>query len=275
MKSLSCSLLPVTAGLIACATLSHAELLVSDSFLVTPTGDDAGGVYEQGGIAGQSPDTLGFDPESKWSGAGKGLVNRVDGEGLTFDGYNAAGGSFLSKVMDRKVYQTTRDTKGELGADASQLFFAFLVNRTTTAGPGKVGVNFGRTGSGASESGPLEIGIAGTEYDVLVSSPSGPRTETTSGAGYSAGDTALLVLQVDVSSEDSDDDKWFLYVNPDLSAAPDTGAAALSGTGQLWARDTSLGAVQPRASKAEEPLGDWRIDEVRIATDFESLAKPE
>lgn len=271
---------PILSVCVFLAASAQADLILSDSFNTSSGGDDAVGIYEAGptpNILGQSPNTLGFDPANAWAINSNGAeVISASSTGLTSPvaGYGHSGGSVLHAVNGRFGYSTTRGVGHTFGINQpSTLWFSFLINVSDTSGGRTADVNFTRDNS---DGGAFDFGITGTEYSVTYRDSGSNSESLTTGAGYVAGETALLVMQLNINSAGGDDDDWFLYLNPAMGAAPFSTDAILSGTGTIWDSDTELGAVQPRVggSAGQPALGDWTVDEIRIATSFDAIPEP-
>lgn len=263
---------PIAAlGLFAVSAVS-AELLVSDSFDTSPSGDLSNGIYEEAILSGQNANVLGFNSSTNWANPGAGVTQFADSDGLTYTGWNASGGSLFSDVDTRINYGTTRGITATVASAPSTLYFSYLIQRADTTDSGRVGINFTRNNT---PGGPFDFGIAGSEFQIAYRTASGNQTATTSGNSYTAGSTALLVLELNINTAGGTDDSWSLYANPTVAGGLGDDTAVLNGTGQLWDSDTVFGAVQPRVAGASAAVGDWNVDEIRIGTTFDSIAIPE
>ena len=262
--------------LVVCAMAGPAfgDLVVSDSFLnAAPSPDnDAAGIYNTGNIVGQSPDTLGFNPTATWTNPGTNSFFAVnDGGALDYAGYGGTGGGLNATNTQGGFRQTGRVMSGDVG-DSDTLWASVLI-RKQTIDEYLTSAFVGRTAS--TGGGPLEFGIIGDDFGVNIRTSAGNDSSRTAGSLYTAGDTVLMVMQVQLNDGEGDDDNWYLYVNPDLDSTPDTSEAVLSGVGQLWDSDASLGVAAFRFVTTGGPVNTtasnvtW--DEFRIATEFGTL----
>ena len=241
---------------------ARAELLLYEPF--EPS------LYTAKNFASQAPDVRGFASGSTWGSPGNGVTFKVVRNGLSVAGFESEGGALFCGVNKRLNFQTNRTLDIEFDDTPEELFFAYVVERSETDSDGAVTLNFTREAPGVKAS-PMSFGIAGQEYRMNFNTTKGPKQSTTSGAGYTAGESVLLVLHLVIDEAAGDDDTWHLYANPQLAGTEKPAEPVLSGSGQLWQKGVSLNALQPRVADATRQVGDWKMDEIRVTTDVESL----
>jgi len=263
----------IVAGLsLATTAPGRAALVLQDQFLIGS--NEASGEYNAGDIAGQEPDTLGFDAANDWSlsnadpdGDTSDQIAVVQASGLTFSTLDVAGGSVDAQNMDpndaNDFVQTTRSTQS-LDPESNGTWYAsVLMNRPIGESTGFANVNLTRN----NNNGPFAFGIEGTQYKLQIRDGSDGDTDNEEAVGgtYTPGATTFLVLKVTPSV--GGDELVELFIDPTSPTEPAFADLSVS-DGEFWDGSTNLSGVQLRHGGNS---GSAVFDEIRIGMTYEDV----
>ncbi|MEM8873677.1 MAG: hypothetical protein AAGD32_05395 [Planctomycetota bacterium] len=256
--TLLCSTL-VGATAVATVGLESDQLILRESF-------DAA-MYDAGRLDQQAPEVTGFDTERGW------YVQNFDArivpdDGLEYEGLPSQPGCLRLTTRNRQFAQTGRLMSAELPADADQLFISYLV-RLDDSQRGIIAMNVGREDE---VKGPLDFGLSDGQPLLRYQTTGDPESASASETAVAVGETALLVLRVDIDPADGDDDTIRFFVNPESDSEPADDDAVIEVTGRIWHESSEFGSLQLRRQKSVDgELTRTVVDELRIASTYAGL----
>ncbi|MEM6821751.1 MAG: PEP-CTERM sorting domain-containing protein [Verrucomicrobiota bacterium] len=230
-----------------CAFASMVSILLVDTSRAVVIAEDTfngvGGSFLQGINSGS-----GFGASSTWDGnSTSGSENaRVSYPGLSYSGLTVAGGKAGFRGNFRRIYRPTGgagfasylDGSGNIGADGTDLWFSFLLARS----------------SNATSGGSFGVSLLRDAVDPSTTADEVIYFSNLLGGGFQDLDTHMIAVHMEFAAGN---DTYTVYVDPDLSLAP-TGGVSNS------IADLSFDMIKLEGRIFGSPTSDIRFDEVRF-----------